>query len=151
MILRKDINRPLTHDEMDANFKELETKTQIALLSKTDDILKLKLADFMGEYNKLKNLFELKKTLEIDAKDKIKLISNTAYIKNGVYYINVYFETLENFWEDTSNEFLVFKELENPKILIQTFDGNILRFENGRLYGKLKKSTQYALSFSGVL
>lgn len=151
MILRKDINRPLTHDEMDANFKELEAKTQIALLNRTDDILKLKLVDFMGEYNKLKNLFELKKTLEIDAKDKIKLISNTAYIKNGVYYINVYFETLENFWEDTSNEFLVFKELENPKIFIQTFDGNILNFENGRLYGKLKKSTRYALSFSGVL
>ena len=60
MILRKDINRPLSNDEMDANLKELEAKTQIALLSKTDDIIKLKLADFIGEYEKLKNLIELK-------------------------------------------------------------------------------------------
>ena len=151
MILRKDINRPLTHDEMDANFKELETKTQIALLSKTDDILKLKLADFIGEYEKLKNLIELKKTLEVSSTDKIKLISNTAYIKNGVYYINVYFETLENYGEGRRDYILSVKELKNPKIFIQTFDGNILSFGNGALWGKLKKSTQYALSFSGVL
>lgn len=150
MILRKDINRALTHDEMDANFKELEAKTQIALLSKTDDIIKLKLADFIGEYEKLKNLIELKKTLEISSADKIKILSSTAYIKNGVYYVSVHFESLEGY-EERNDYILSIKELKNPKIFIQTFDGNILTFENGHLQGKLKKSTQYALSFSGVL
>lgn len=150
MILRKDINRALTHDEMDANFKELEAKTQIALLSKTDDIIKLKLADFIGEYEKLKNLIELKKTLEISAKNKINLLSSIAYIKNGVYYVNVHLKSLEDY-EEREGYILSIKELKNSAIFIQTFDGNILTFENGYLEGKLKKSTQYALSFSGVL
>lgn len=151
MILRKDINRPLTNDEMDANFKELEAKTQIALLSKTDDIIKLKLADFIGEYKKLKNLIELKKTLEISSTDKIKLFSNTAYIKNGAYYVNVNLKTLNDYEENGDKIILTIEELNNPEIFIQTFDGNVLSFENGILRGTLKKNTQYALSFSGVL
>lgn len=151
MILRKDINRPLTNDEMDANFKELEAKTQIALLSKTDDIIKLKLADFIGEYEKLKNLIELKKTLEISSTDKIKLFSNTAYIKNGAYYVNVNLKTLNDYEENGDKIILTIEELNNPEIFIQTFDGNVLSFENGILRGTLKKNTQYALSFSGVL
>lgn len=151
MILRKDINRPLTNDEMDANFKELEAKTQIALLSKTDDIIKLKLADFIGEYEKLKNLIELKKTLEISSADKIKILSNTAYIKNGVYYVNIHLKTLDDYEENGDKNILTIEELENHEIFIQTFDGNVLSFENGILRGTLKKNTQYALSFSGVL
>lgn len=150
MILRKDINRPLTSDEMDANFKELEAKTQIALLSKTDDIIKLKLADFIGEYEKLKNLIELKKTLEISSENKINLLSSIAYIKNGVYYVNVHLKSLEDY-EEREGYILSVKELKNPEISIQTFDGDILTFKDGYLEGRLKKSTQYALSFSGVL
>lgn len=150
MILRKDINRPLSNDEMDANFKELEAKTQIALLSKTDDIIKLKLADFIGEYEKLKNLIELKKTLEISTENKIRILSSQAYIKNGVYYVNVHLKSLEDY-EERNDYILSIKELKNPVISVQTFDGNILTFENGYLQGRLKKSTQYALSFSGVL
>ena len=150
MILRKDINRPLTNDEMDANFKELEAKTQIALLSKTDDIIKLKLADFIGEYEKLKNLIELKKTLEISSENKIKILLGAAYIKNGVYYVNVHLKSLEDY-EERNDYILSIKELKNSAISIQTFDGNIFTFENGYLQGRLKKSTQYALSFSGVL
>lgn len=151
MILRKDINRPLTNDEMDANFKELETKTQIALLSKTDDIIKLKLTDFIGEYEKLKNLIELKKTLEISSENKIRILSSQAYIKNGAYYVNVNLKTLNDYEENGDKIILTIEELNNPEISIQTFDGNVLSFENGILRGTLKKNTQYALSFSGVL
>lgn len=150
MILRKDINRALTHDEMDANFKELEAKTQIALLSKTDDIIKLKLADFIGEYEKLKNLIEFKKTLEISSQNKIRILLGAAYTKNGVYYVNVHLKSLEDY-EEREGYILSVKELKNSAIFIQTFDGNILTFKDGRLEGELKKSTQYALSFSGVL
>ena len=150
MILRKDINRALTHDEMDANFKELETKTQIALLSKTDDIIKLKLTDFIGEYEKLKNLIELKKTLEISSENKIRILSSAAYTKNGVYYVNVHLKSLEDY-EEREGYILSIKELKNSAIFIQAFDGSVFTFENGHLQGRLKKNTQYALSFSGVL
>lgn len=142
MILRKEINRPLTHDEMDTNFKELEAKTQIALLSKTDDIIKIE------------NLIMRKMMLRIFAAKKIILdgnFTNTAYIKNGVYYVNIHLKTLDDYEENGDKNILTIEELENHEIFIQTFDGNVLSFENGILRGTLKKNTQYALSFSGVL